>query len=232
MSILRLMSDFFAQAAQFDFAVHSCVETTRPSGAVRRRMAIRKWCVLRPDRLIADFNGEGIDKCLWYDRGQFAIFDRQHRLYGTARVPETIDKMLSFTARRFGIVLPLADLLVSNVYAALTDRVNAFRHEGVQMLGTHDCHHLSLTTETFDWQVWIGSTGVPVPWKIEIDYKTLCGRPRYTGRFAQWHVAPKLSAEMFAFRAPSGARHVGMLTDLPPEPGALATCTIAKRQPA
>ena len=67
--------------------------------------------VRHPDRVQLEIRSPKHSRAFWYDGKSLTLLDRVHNLFSTIAVPETIDKLLDAAGDKFGIVLPLEDLL-------------------------------------------------------------------------------------------------------------------------
>jgi hypothetical protein len=81
--------------------------------------------VIRPDKLSAKIRGDAPPFDFYFDGSRMTVYEPAAKLYATEDAPDTIDALLPFAAKRAGIILPFADMLYSDPYAALSDGVAA-----------------------------------------------------------------------------------------------------------
>lgn len=203
--ILRDMSAYLASAKEFTFTADVRFDRVMQSGQKiefgrRAHIAVR-----RPDRLHVDVDGDIHDERLWYDGKRFTLLDRDIDRYGSTEVPATIDEALDFIAERFDVTSPVADVVYSDPYSILVERVRSGRYVGLHGVGGVRCHHLAFTQDGIDWQLWVEDSGRPVPCKFVITYKNVKSVPQFTAVISGWDFSPRLSDSLFRFIAPPDA---------------------------
>ena len=209
--ILRRMSDQLGQLEKFHIVVSDTVEEVLASGEKVQLSGRREINVSRPDKVLADVNGDNIDNRLDYNGNTITMLDRTQNLYSVVEAPETIEGMLDFAAKRFGITVPLADLLYRDVRATLASDTQTGQYVGLHMVGKYKCHHLAFTQESIDWEIWIQAGDQPLPRKFVITYKQQTGNPRYLALLVRWDLSPSLPGSFFDFKAPAGAEQIEAL---------------------
>jgi hypothetical protein len=167
--------------------------------------------VRRPDRVQVEVRSPKGSRGFWYDGQSLTLLDRVHNLYGTVPVPETIDKLLDAANDKFGINLPLEDLLVNDPYASASEAIKGGVYFGkVTILGT-PCQHIAFSTDQVDWQLWIQDGPKPLPRKLVITYKKEAAAPQYTAIFSDWELKRRLPDKTFVFTPPKGAAKIEVL---------------------
>ena len=167
--------------------------------------------VRRPDRVQVEVRSPKHSRGFWYDGQSLTLLDRGHNLYGTVAAPETIDKVVDAANDKFGISLPLEDLLVNDPYASASAAVKGGVYFGkVTILGT-PCQHIAFSTDQVDWQLWIEDGPNPLPRKLVITYKKEATAPQYTALFSDWKLKRSLSDKTFVFTPPKGAAKIEVL---------------------
>lgn len=206
--VLRDMSAYLASATEFTFTADVRFDRVLKTGQKiefgrRARIAVR-----RPDRLHVDVDGDIHNERLWYDGKRFTLLDRDIYRYGSTDVPATIDAALDFLAKRFDVTSPVADVVYSDPYAILVERVRTGVYVGLHSVGGVRCHHLAFTQDNIDWQLWVEDSGRPVPCKFAITYKNVASLPQFTAVITDWDFAPRLSESLFRFTAPPDAQEM------------------------
>ena len=167
--------------------------------------------VRRPDRVQVEIRSPKRSRGVWYDGQSLTLLDRVRNLYGTVAAPETIDKVLDAANDKFGINLPLEDLLVNDPYASASAAIKGGVYFGkVTVLGT-PCQHIAFSTEQVDWQLWIQDGPNPLPRKLVITYKTEATAPQYTAIFSNWKLKREISVTTFVFTPPPGTAKIEIL---------------------
>jgi hypothetical protein len=100
---------------------------------------------------------------------------------------------------------PLADLLSSNFYVDIADRIVAGFIVGESKIGNADCVHVAFSTEDIDVQMWIEDSDRPLPHRIVIAYRQAEGAPQFWTQLMNWNLKPKTPDSLFAYTPPKGA---------------------------
>jgi len=99
----------------------------------------------RPDQLHIEVRSPRDSRGFWYDKKSLTMLDRAMNLYGVMEVPGTIDKAIDAVEERFGIEIPLGDVLVADPYRNLMENTETAEDLGkVTTLGVV-CNHLAFT---------------------------------------------------------------------------------------
>jgi hypothetical protein len=208
--IFTQMGVFLVNARQFSFRARDMMDEVTDSGMKIQLGSTKRIAVRRPDRITAQLVGDGLNERIWYDGRTLSIHDRDENVYAVLEVPDNIDQMIDYVARTFGVVMPLADLLFSDLQeSTLRDVWFGF------YVGRHDvlgvpCHHLAFRQNAVDWQIWIEDSDKPLPRKLVITYKSLPGQPEFIAFLDEWNLSPELPDEIFVFTPPTGATKIDM----------------------
>jgi hypothetical protein len=205
--ILSQMSDFIGAVNSFSVTGIATVEGVLDSGQKVHFSNTRTISVRRPDRLFSMASGDVVNRSTWYDGKQVSVLDRQENVYGRVDVPPTIDETLDFVAREYGHTLPLSDLFYSDVYEAVTPDIESAVYLGLHKVGPIDCHHLALSGEAIDAEVWIQEGDEPLIRKIAITDK----RDEYGRDFVatlNWDLEAAYTDDYFVFTPPQDAEEI------------------------
>ena len=207
-TLLRNMSDYLKTASEFSFRVEVDYDQVLDSGQKilygrRSEVALR-----RPDGLHVLINGDLINERMWYDGKTFVLLDLTNQEYGKISVPSNIDDALDFLARKYGISSPVADVLYSDPYKILTEKLTTGIYVGNSTVRGIPTHHLAFTQDNIDWQLWIEDGARPVPRKALITYKNVTSSPQITMWLSNWNFAPRLADSLFEFLPPENAKQV------------------------
>jgi hypothetical protein len=208
---LRRSSDYLAQAQFFSVSGEIWQDAVLPSGERVQADRMISLDVRRPNRLHAEVRSTRRNRGIWYDGKTISTLNRNQDLYGVVSAPDTLDSMVDYATTRFGIAIPLEDLVVSNPYEAATKNVTAGRDIGPTIVLGVPCEHLAFTQTNIDWQVWIEEGPRPVPRKIVITYKDEEGSPQYTALLTSWDFETKLPDFVFKFEPPPGAAKINVV---------------------
>ena len=206
--LFRRMSDYLAQAQFFSVSAEVWQDIRLGSGQQVQAGRTVELQMRRPDRFHAEVRSTRRNRALYYDGKAITILNRAEQFYGSFAAPATLDEALDVARERFGIALPLEDIIVSDPYKSALSKVTSGIHLGsVTVLGV-PCEHLAFSLGQVDWQIWIEQGARPVPRKIVITYKDEEGTPEYTAILSNWDFQTKLPDFLFNFEPPTGAAKI------------------------
>jgi hypothetical protein len=84
------------------------------------------------------------------------------------------------------------------------------KHIGRGVVDGVECEHLAFRDLDIDWQIWIEVGDRPIPHKYVITSKAVGAAPQYTLRITDWKTDVPVAADAFVFKAPEGAKKVGL----------------------
>jgi len=208
--LLRRMGDYLAQAPFFSVSAEVWQDIQLGSGQQVQAGRTIDLQVRRPNRYHAEVRSTRHNRALFYDGQSITLLNRVRNVYGSISAPAALDEALDAASERFGITLPLEDLIVSDPYKSAMSKVTSGIHLGsVTVLGV-PCEHLAFSLGTVDWQIWIEDGARPVPRKIVITYKDEEGSPEYTAILSNWDFQTKLPDFVFNFEPPTGASKINV----------------------
>lgn len=208
--IMRRMGEYLAQAQFYSVSAEVWQDVNLSSGQRLQAGRTVEMQVRRPNRFHAEIHSTRRNRGLFYDGKTLSLFDRGKSFYGTIPAPATVDEAIDMASDRFGISIPMEDLVISDPYGSAISTVTSGMYVGpVTVLGVA-CEHLAFTQGEVDWQIWIEQGAVPVPKKIVITYKDEEGSPEYTAIFSNWDFQTKLPDFVFSFEPPAGASKISV----------------------
>ena len=214
--LLRATCDTLSQARALSFKAEIWEDAVVAGHKVATTKTVETQ-VRRPDRVRMEVKSAKRSRGFWYDGQSLTLLDRVGNLYGTVPVPASIDQVIDVANDKFGINLPLEDLLVNDPYASATAGIKGGAYFGrVELLGT-PCQHIAFSTDRVDWQLWIEDGAKPLPRKLVITYKQEATAPQYTAIFSDWKLKSGLPEKTFVFTPPKGSARIEMLPATPAE---------------
>jgi hypothetical protein len=208
-AILKKMGQTLSAAKVFSFEAHAMNDQIMPDGQKVQFARNTKVTVRRPDRISADLVGDVEDLSFRYDGKHVVLFNHKANAWGQTDTPtHTIDETMDMLADKYGMTIPLADLLLGDPYASLTERVRSGRNLGISYVFDVKCHHLAFRQEGIDWQIWVEDGAQPVPRKVVITYKDSPGYPNYTAFLSKWNLKADAPDSSFTFTPPAGAKQI------------------------
>ncbi|MHC4771249.1 MAG: DUF2092 domain-containing protein [Planctomycetota bacterium] len=192
--LLREMGDYLKSADAFTVHAESSYDAIDQDGQQIRYGGSADVALRRPDGFRFSFNGD--------ERQRQAFFDGK---YAVTEVPPVIDDAIDTLFDKYGVSVPLSDLLYEDPYGILIPNVLGGRWVGRHSIGGVPCNHLAFTQELIDWQIWIEDGAQPVPRQVLIIYKDEPGWPQYIARMKDWDFQPQFSDDYFQFQPPAGS---------------------------
>src|SRR5215469_9485864 len=169
------------------------------------------FALQRPDELAVDYESDLGGKQLWYQNDKLTIFDQQHRMYATMKVPAFIDSMLDEVEQTQHLTLPLANLAYSEPCQRIRKQIIYGGYIGVNDVNGQECDHIAFSSGKVDLQLWLDRSGKPVPRKIVINYRTEPGSPEYIAVLSDWKFPKQISDSHFRADLPKDAKRIEFL---------------------
>lgn len=206
--IARGMSAALAGADSFRVTVDMSYDAVQPDGQAIEFGAERRIALRRPDhaRLDAVDRG-GAKRTMTYDGKQIALADTTDGLYATTAHEGDFESMLAHLYEEFGIPTPLGEFLSRNLLEYL-EASESVLYVDEQTLDGVACDHLAFRNETNGLQIWVPTSGEPLPRRIVITYEQAPGRPQFRASLRDWQLGAKLDDSLFAFEPDPDAERI------------------------
>jgi len=208
--VLRTMSQTLRNAKAFSFEINDATDENLSNGQRVQFGKNVKVLVRRPDALACTVNGDLQEMQYVYRGTKLAVLNRKENCYALQDVPNNLDAMFDFLAKKFGITAPLSDLCFADPYQAMTERVRSGAYLGLHQVNGVKCHHLAFRQEAIDWQIWIEDSDQALPRKIVITLKEQPGHPQYLAVIDKWNLTPDAADSAFEFAPPVGAKRIDL----------------------
>jgi hypothetical protein len=209
--ILRAMSEHLAGAKSFTYRVEVAEDVLLDHGQMVQYGGVSEIALQRPGSVHARFRGEERNSNVVLHAGKITLHNLRTNMYAQADVPPLIDDAIDAIVDRFGINVPMADLISADPYAAVMGNVDYGYVVGTSVVDGAKCHHLAFSQQNIDWQVWIETGPHPLVRKFVITYKDEEGWPQYTARISEWDLSPRISTHHFEYEPPKDARKIDFL---------------------
>jgi hypothetical protein len=209
--ILKQMSATLAGAKSLAFTVEVAMDERLPTGGLVQTLRTSRIVAVRPDHLSIRTESAAARWAANYDGRALALLSLGKNVYAEEPCHGTNAQMLDHMADEYGLTMPMVDLLVDKVYDSMTANITSARYLGIHLVGDHKCHHLAMSQDTIDWQIWIDAGEKPLPRKLVITYKLESDKPQYEAMLDEWDLDAKPAADAFKFVAPADAKKVSML---------------------
>jgi hypothetical protein len=203
--ILKAMSDYLSSQKTISATFDSSLEVITSDLEKIQFNSSGTLLLSRPNKVRATRTGGYSDVELTFDGKVVTVYGKHVNQYMQLDAPGSIDQMID-TLHSRGAAIPAADLLLSDVYDAVTADVVSAKHIGEGVIGGVECEHLAFRQPDVDWQIWIDKGPKPVPCKLVITSKAVSGSPEYTMVIRDWNTDVPGDDAAFTFNAPSGSQ--------------------------
>ena len=211
LAALKRMSDTLAAAKSFTYQSSSIIEVPAKTGQLLTLFSNADVALRRPDNLRARMTGEAPPFNFYYDGKTVSAIASATKVYSSTKAPPTIDAMLPDLQDETGIRIATAPLLLSNPFRVLTRGLTSAVVVGPSMVHGRVCEHLAFRAPGLNWEIWIDSSGSPLPRRLAVTFTDRPNFPRTLVEFTNWNLHPWLSAGDFVFHKPAGAREIPFL---------------------
>lgn len=161
----------------------------------------------RPDHLRIDSESDKGRRSLYYDGKTLTMYHPDQGVYAVVAAPPGIDAMIDAIEAR-GVMMPASDLLRNRPCEALGDHLRTGEYAGRHYLDGEWDHHLLLSSDAVDVQLWVAAGETPEIHKLVITYTDLPGEPQYRALLRDWNFDPVIDSATFTFTPPANARKV------------------------
>jgi hypothetical protein len=213
--VLRDMGSLLAGRKQISFNAHAIGDQYTAEGQKVQYAKNQKVLLRRPNMLAVDVTGDLEELAFRYDGKRVTLYNPRTRSWGSAGAPASIDETLDMLADKYGMPLPLADVVFADPYKCLTENVRSGQYLGDGWVFDAKCHHLAFRQSAVDWQIWVEQGERPLPRKIVITFKESPGHPQYTAFLSNWNLSADAPDSAFTFTAPAGAKQVEFAPQAP-----------------
>jgi len=210
--LLRQMSEKLAQAKSLSFKVDRKLDAALVEGRNIADSARIEISVSRPGKFQAKSDSIDNVRQVFFDGQNLTIYDQTMNLYATVPVVGTIDEAVAKVDEKYGFTPPLAEFILSDPYRMLSGQIKSKAYKGQENVGGVDCHHLTMSGDEVDSELWIGTADL-LPRKLVATFKNREGNPKLQADFSAWNLTPTLDDKIFAFVAPKGAEKIEMVTE-------------------
>jgi hypothetical protein len=168
--------------------------------------------VQRPDRLVATMNTNAGKRTVGLADGKVTLVDHTAGTHAGVKASGDIDRTLRSIEENYGIMLPVAELLVNHPRAFLLDGVKTARCLGAENIAGVSCDHLAFTQDGLSWDLWV-AVGDKLPRRMHVTYPNgEGGAPlTMTADISKWELGVPLSAADLALSIPAGSRAIEMI---------------------
>jgi hypothetical protein len=195
--LIERMSAKLGSADSFSVKTHEIRDQIKTGGAIQHVTVDRETVLRRkPDRLYSKSSGDQRNE-VWYDGVGVTVAMHQHKVFGQARMPETLDKTLDSMHERYGVALPIADFFYSSPAKALVPPTTTGGWVGRETLDGQQTEHLTFADTGVKWEIWLASEGDSLPKKAMVEFSENPRLKKTEVTFSDWNFAPQVAANQF-----------------------------------
>jgi hypothetical protein len=200
--IVERMSSKLGSEQTFSVTTREVRDQIKTSGQLQQVTLTRETIVRRPDRLYSKASGD-VQNEIWYDGVGLTFAMHNEKVFGQARMPETLDKTLDAMHERYGVATPVADFLyAAPVKALLTDTTKG-GWVGRATIDGKAADHLSFSDKGVNWELWTAAAGDPLPLKSIATFTENKRLRKVDVTFSEWNFSPQIASDRFTPKVPS-----------------------------
>ena len=213
--IVEKMSARLGSAKALTVTTQEVRDEIRPNGKPRTRTLTRETALRRPDRVYFKTTGDdqsgGGQNEGWYDGVGLTFVMHGNKVFAQARMPETLDKVFDSMHERYGVAAPVADFLYSSPAKALLTDATTGGWVAKEAVDSQQADHLAFKDKGVSWDVWIASTGDPLPIKAHADFPEAKHLRKVDLKFINWNLSPTLGDDRFKPSVPADYEGIAIL---------------------
>ena len=218
-AVLRQMSQKMGAATKFSFKVRREIDSGLAGGDGLHGNASITVKAERPDKVATRATIPGDVRCFYFDGKQLSLADEKKRTYSTVPLAATLDTLPSELATLYGFTPPVAEFLLSDLYADLVWRAQSFEYRGTGTITSGflglkrvRCHRVGVTGARADSELWIGVKDLlPRRWTSTV--KGTNENVQIRLELSDWNLEAKTREEDFVLVPAEDALQVPMMTE-------------------
>ena len=162
----------------------------------------------RPDKLKVVTPGDGPASEFYFDGKSMMAFAPKENLVAVADAPPTVDDMLQFAFHSAEIYFPFSDLIVTDPYVGLANRMQlAFYIGQSTVIGGTTTDMVAFASDDVFVQIWIGAED-KLPRKMRAVYRGDPLQLRHEMELSNWQLDPAVAPETFASQKAAAAKRI------------------------
>ena len=202
----QAMSDSLKAADSYAFSAGVFFDEMSPTGLRVKRYAKYDVSVQHPDKLAWSVSfDDGTARRGVFDGSKKQIVFTQSANKSYTRLPfeGTVDELIDHLQDEYGIGLPIADFVYSDMMASHKPHIVTATDLGDRVLPGKTLSHLLIEGSAADWQIWIDNEAPRLPLRFVATYIRQLGDPEYMITFSNWTLN-QVSDSDFELGLPSG----------------------------
>jgi hypothetical protein len=201
-ALMKQLSVTIAGAQAIAFTSEETGSRTKTDGTRETLRYSRELSLRRPDRLHFVMKGDR-DLEVFYQASKVTLVSHKDKVFAEFPATATLDETVDVISYRYGIPMPVGELLTLNPETSLLTAETTGGWAGREVIDGASCIRLSWQEPRVDWSVWLEEGGSGLPRKLEVSYKVHKARPATTIVFKSWNLAPSIADTVFDPRVPA-----------------------------
>ena len=240
--LMRSMNDTLASSKSFTFETSERFDVSPTGGEKKVLHFTRKVTVRRPNGLFFEIRGQGdtaLELAAYYDGRNLTLIEKPDGKWAQTTVPATLDEMLDDVAKRFGLPVPIGDVIYSAPYDAFIGSSTKGGFVGRESVDGVPCAKLDYADEFVQVTLWLPDSGPMLPRRLTLVYKKSPTPLTIELTFSNWNLAAPVTDATFAFQPPAGSASgdfgdfsAALLSRLIPSPPPAASPAVAGAKPS
>jgi hypothetical protein len=215
MEQLLRMANFLSKLEQLSVGWRSGYDVVQESGQKIEFGEQREMTLVRPNRFRVNARtSDGETSTVVFDGKVVTVFNATENLYATSELAGDIDAAIAHFVKDLQMRLPLALLFVTALPKELEQRLQEAEVVETTTIAGKPYLHIAARSDSVDLQVWLPTTGDPLPHRIILTYKHEEGQPQYWANFTDWNLAPNPTASLFSLDIPKEAARIPFLAQV------------------
>lgn len=206
---MQRMSAYLATLQTAQITSEGSLDIVTEDGQRIQVDGVTNYKIRRPGFVI-DFVSDAKTRRFFYDGKQFTVFAPKLGYYATVPAPATNKEVFDLIYDKYGIRLPLEDLVAWNDSERAKSLKSGYR-VGTATIGGIATDHYAFREAAIDWEIWIQQGDQPLPRKLVIVDQTDPARPTFIARL-QWKVNPPLADSDFSFVPDKDSKRIELAT--------------------
>lgn len=204
---LDRMAGHLRTLSQFRLNADFTVDEVTSDGQKIQSSGRSTYSIRTPDRLRLDLNSDKQSRVYLYDGKTVTQYAPGLDIYSVFGAPANIADMIDAADAKYGVQLPLADLFFWGTERSNVKELKSAVFVGETQIRGDSCSHFAYRAPEADIQVWIRSSGDPLPCRLIVTSTVDEARPEYEATL-EWELAPVLGEGMFSFVPPPGVTQI------------------------
>lgn len=209
--LVKQASDYLQNFKSFSLRADATTEEFLPDGQKIQLSNSKRVLVRRPDRMYGEVISDRGTTRFYYNGKKMSRFDIDNNVYASIDVPNKLDDALDYVMEKYQLDAPLADFLTENLYDNFIANTRSGIYAGLHYMQGKKHHHLAMSNENVDFQIWIADDVAPLIHKVAITYKHLPSEPQFVAYLSEWNFSPQTPDMVFEFHPPIDAEEIQFL---------------------